>query len=107
MYIYNDERGENRNGKEGENGDYLASCMQITWFCVVSRRSTSERWWDGLLRCVGEDKVNAGKSKVMVMNGEEGLEREVLVDGVRLQHVSELKYLGYVFGRSRYGRCRM
>ena len=25
---------------EGEDGDYLASCMQITWFCVVSERST-------------------------------------------------------------------
>ena len=25
-------------GKRGESGDYLASCMQMTWFCVVSRR---------------------------------------------------------------------
>ena len=33
-------------------------------------------------------KVNAGKSKVMVLNGEEGLECEVLVDGIRLEHVS-------------------
>ena len=40
-------------------------------------------------------KVNAGKSKVMV-NGEEGLECEVLVDRVRLEHVSEFKYLGCV-----------
>ena len=46
------------------------------------------------MRCVGEDKVNAGKSKVMVMNGEEGLECEVHVDGVHLEHVSEFKYLG-------------
>ena len=28
-------------------------------------------------------RVNAGKSKVMVLNGEEGLECEVHVDGVR------------------------
>ena len=39
-------------------------------------------------------KVNAGKSKVMVLNGEEGLECEVHVDGIRLEHVSEFKYLG-------------
>ena len=39
-------------------------------------------------------KVNAGKIKVVVMNGEEGLECEVHVDGVRLEHVSEFKYLG-------------
>ena len=39
-------------------------------------------------------KVNAGKSKVMVMNGKEGLECEVYVDGIRLQHVSEFKYFG-------------
>ena len=39
-------------------------------------------------------KVNAGKSKVMVMNGEEGLECEVHVDGIRLEHVSEFQYLG-------------
>ena len=29
-------------------------------------------------------KVNAGKSKVIVMNGEEGLECEVHVDGIHL-----------------------
>ena len=38
-------------------------------------------------------KVSAGKSKVMVLNGEEGLECEVRVDGIRLEHVSEFKYL--------------
>ena len=37
-------------------------------------------------------KVNAGKSKVMVVNGEEGLECEVHVDRIRLEHVSEFKY---------------
>ena len=41
-------------------------------------------------------KVNAGKSKVNVMNGEEGLECEVCIDGIRLEHVSEFKYLGCV-----------
>ena len=32
-------------------------------------------------------KVNAGKSKVMVLGGEEGLQGEVCVDGIRLEHV--------------------
>ena len=41
-------------------------------------------------------KVNAGKSKVKVLNGEEGLECEVYVDGIRLEQVSEFKYLGCV-----------
>ena len=45
-------------------------------------------------------KINAGKSKVMVMNGEEGLECEVRVDGVRLEHASEFKYLGCVLDES-------
>ena len=32
--------------------------------------------------------------KVMVLNEEEGLEFEVHVDRIRLEHVSEFKYLG-------------
>ena len=39
-------------------------------------------------------RVNAGKSKVMVLNGEDGQECEVYVDVIRLEHVSEFKYLG-------------
>ena len=42
-------------------------------------------------------KVNAGKSKVKVLNGEVGLECEIHVDEVRLQDASEFKYLGCVF----------
>ena len=38
-------------------------------------------------------KVNAGKSKVMVLGGEEGVEREVCVDWMQLEHVSKYKYL--------------
>ena len=33
-------------------------------------------------------KVNAGKSKVILLNGEEGLECEVHVDGICLEYVS-------------------
>ena len=36
----------------------------------------------------------------MVMNGEGGLEYEVHVDGIRLGHASELKYLGCVLDES-------
>ena len=38
-------------------------------------------------------KVSTGKSKVMVLNGEEESKCEVYVDGIRLEHVSEFKYL--------------
>ena len=41
-------------------------------------------------------KVNAVKSKVMVLDGEEGLECEVCVDGIRLEYISEFKYWGCV-----------
>ena len=45
-------------------------------------------------------KINAGKSKVMVLGREEGLECEVYVDGTCLEHVSEFKYLGCVLEES-------
>ena len=44
-------------------------------------------------------KVNAGKIKVMVLNGE-ALECEVHVDGSRLEHIAKFKYLGYVLDES-------
>ena len=43
-------------------------------------------------------KLNAGK--VMVLNGDEELECEVHADGIRLEHVSEFKYLGCVLDES-------
>ena len=45
----------------------------VGWFVEVFRRR--------------ELKVNAGKSKVMIMNGEEGLECEVYIDRALLEHV--------------------
>ena len=48
-------------------------------------------------------KVNADKSKVMVMNGAEGLECKVYMDVIGLEHVSEFKYLGGVLDES--GTC--
>ena len=45
-------------------------------------------------------KVNAGKSKVMVLNEEKGLECEIRLHGIHLEHVSEFKYLGCVLDES-------
>ena len=45
-------------------------------------------------------KVNAGKSKVMMLGGEEGLECEVCIDKIHLEHVSEFKYLVCVLDES-------
>ena len=50
---------------------------------------------------------NAGKRKVMALNGEEVLECEVHVEGIRLEHVSEFKYLWCFLDKSGTGppRC--
>ena len=39
-------------------------------------------------------KVNAGKSKVMVLSGERELVCEIYIDRVCFEHVSDFKYLG-------------
>ena len=51
-------------------------------------------------------KVNASKSKVMILNGEEGLECEVHVDGIHFEHISEFKYFGCVLDVSEWGRMQ-
>ena len=45
------------------------------------------------------------KSKVMVLNGDEGLECEFHVDGIHLKHVSEFKYLKYILDESGTDRA--
>ena len=55
-------------------------------------------------------KFNAGKSKVMVLNREEGLECEVNIDDIRmiLSMSQNLNICGVLyFGRIRYGWSRM
>ena len=97
IYGFSNERGENGDGKEGREwrlpdllyADDLVLCIELEedlkvmvgWYVEVCRR--------GL-------KVNAGKTKVMVMNGEERLDLEVHIDRVHLEHVSEFKYLGCI-----------
>ena len=60
--------------------------MIVGWFTEMDRE--------------GGLKVNACKRKVMVVNGEEGLECEVHADGIRLEHVFEFQYLGLVLNES-------
>ena len=52
-------------------------------------------------------KVNAGKSKVTVLNGEEKLEYEVHVDEICLEHVTEFIYFGCFLDESgtKGGEC--
>ena len=54
--------------------------VMVRWFVEVCRRR-------GLI-------VNASQSMVMVLNGEQGLECEIHVDWIHLEHISEFKYLG-------------
>ena len=84
--------------------DYLASCMQVTWFYVLCCESEEDLkvmlgWFAEVCRERGL-KVNAGKTKVMVLYEEEGVEYEVNVVWIYLEHVSEFKYLGCVLDES-------
>ena len=99
IYGSNDEGGENGDGEEGREwrlpgllyADDLVLCGEseedlramVGRFAEVCRRR-------GL-------KVNAGKSKVMVLDGEEKLECEVKVDGICLVCLG-IKILGMCFG---------
>ena len=55
-----------------------------------------------MLRCVGKRglKVNADKSKVMRLCGEDGINCEIRVDGARLEQVPGFRYLGCAFEES-------
>ena len=70
-------------------------CADDLVFCVKSKedlRAMVGRFV--LVRRRRGLKVNAGKCKVIVLGGEEGMECEFCVDGIRLEHVSEFKYFG-------------
>ena len=102
IYVWSEEGDENGDGEEGREcrlpgllcADDLVLCGEleedlramIGHFVEVCRRR-------GL-------KVDAGKSKLMVLGGEERLEYEVLVDGILFEHASEFKYLGCVLDES-------
>ena len=67
--------------------DYLVLC------------SESEEDLRAMVGGFSEVCTKRGK-EVMVQNGEEGLECEVHVDGIRLEHVLEFKYLECVLDES-------
>ena len=46
-------------------------------------------------------------NKVLLLNGEKGLECKLYVDGIRLEHVSEFKYLGCVLDESGTGEAEV
>ena len=67
-------------GSREESGDYLASCMKMTFVRRVGKKTKSN---GGIVFELGRRrnlKANAGKTKVMMLSGEEGLESEVCVD---------------------------
>ena len=65
-------------GRRGESRYYLASCMQMTWFCVVSQMMVGQF----VEVCKRDLKANASKSKVMELNGEKRMEGEVYIDRI-------------------------
>ena len=68
IYVRSNEGAENGDGKEGREWRLLGLLYA----------------YDLVLCDESEDDVRAGKSKAMVLNGEEGLDSEVSVNGVRL-----------------------
>ena len=104
QYIYgrSDEGSENGDGEERKewrllgllNADDLVLCGDSE----EDRREMVGRFVEACRR--RGLKVNAGKSKVMVLGGGEVSDCEACVDGIRLEHVSEFKYLGCVLDES-------
>ena len=67
-------------GRRGESGDYLAFYLVLCGELLEDMKVMVGCFFEVYRRGL---KVNAGKSKVMVLNGEDGLECEVSVDGVQ------------------------
>ena len=93
MNGYSDERGKNWDGEEGREWRLPG----LLYADILVLFDDSEEDLRAVVGCFVEVcrrrglKINAGKGKVMVLGGEEGLEREISVDAVRLEHVSECK----------------
>ena len=96
IYGCSDVRGENRMGKRGvrfqeEGREWrLPDLLYAADLVLYGESEEDPRAMVGRFVEVGRRrglKVNAGKSKMMVLSGEEGLECEVHVDGIRLEHV--------------------
>ena len=75
----------------------ICRCFSFVWLCGESEEDLRLMVGRFVVVCRRRGlKVNAGKSKVMVLGEEEGLECKICVDGISLEHVSEFKYLGCV-----------
>ena len=84
-------------GKRGESGYYLVFEDNLV-LCGESEEDLRAMMGRLVEVCRRRKlKVNVGKSKVRVLNGEERLECEVQVDGIRLRYVSKFKYVECVF----------
>ena len=102
IYRCSDEGDENMYGEEGREWRLPGLlCADNLVLCGESEKDLRAMMghFVGVCRRRGL-KVNAGKSKVMVLGGEEGLECEVCIDRISLEHVSEFKYLGCVLDES-------
>ena len=102
-------RGEYGDGENGSEISGGGERVEIAWLFVC--RLLGFMWQIGedlitTVGCVVEEcwrrglKVSEGKSKMMMLNGEEELGSEVHIDGICLEHVSEFKYLGCILDES-------
>ena len=94
VYGYSDEGGENLDKEEGSKILRGANANNL-FLCDESEEDLRVMVWyfAEVYRRIGLE-VNAVKNKVTVLRGSEGLEYEVCINGICLDHVSEFKYLG-------------
>ena len=99
--IYGD-KSEDGDGKEGREWRVLGLLYEhYLVVCGESKENLGTMVGRFVELCKKRGlKVNADKSKMMVLNGEERWECDIYVDGIRLEHISEFKYLG-CFGKFR------
>ena len=109
IYGCSDVRDENRMGKRGvrfqeEGREWrLPDLLYAADLVLYGETEEDPRTMVGCFVEVGRRKglkVNAGKSKMMVLGGEEGLECEVYVDRIHLDNFWEFKYLVCVLDES-------
>ena len=72
--------------RRGKSGDCLAFCTQMIWFWSKEYLRAMVGCFVCVFRRRGLD-VKTGKSKVMVLDGEETLDFEVFADRIRFEHV--------------------
>ena len=107
IYGWSDEVGEDGDRKKGSEIHGGWERVKIAWpiddlvLCDKSEEELREMVGRFAEMCRRRGlKVNAGKGKVMGLDGEEGLECEVHIDWIHLEHVSEFKYLCCVLDES-------